>query len=134
MARFNFRTSASTLLSIFGGPYVGYLIKAEGKSTGKSRIYIDAAQTTELTFMVGGNPIPVGVQDLTRNEDIIDQCNRVNYGFQGGASYLYQLTKKIDLFLAAGGTYGFRFVQKDPNLGENKTGGATISLGASLKL
>ena len=133
MARFSFQTNASSRISFYGGPYLGYLVTATGKSEGKSKIFTDAEQTTELTLLVAGNPIAVGTQDLAMERDIIPECNRFNYGFQGGMAYTYELNK-WELFAAAGGTYGMKYLQKNSDFGRNKTGGAGVTIGATIKL
>ncbi|TDH23056.1 PorT family protein [Segetibacter sp. 3557_3] len=133
LAKFSFSTSSLSRLSVYGGPFVGYLLEATGKSAGKSRIYTDGAQTTEFTIPVGGVPVAVGVQDLTMKQDITEQCNRTNYGLQGGISYAYTFSR-FEVFAAAGGTYGFRYLQKNADLGTNKTGGAFANIGATISL
>lgn len=129
MAKFSFKLSPAYRLSVFGGPYLGYLIKAEGEASGQSKIYTDAAYAQELSY----NGFPLGMVDFNRKEDLIDQLQRTNYGLQGGTSVEYG-TKKLNYFLAVGGTYGFKRLQKDPNFGNNKTGGLTLSLGVTHKL
>ena len=129
MAKFSFPFSNKYRLAIYGGPYAGYLIKAEGEASGKSKIYTDPQKTTELKY----NGFALGEVDFTRKEDIIDQLSKNNFGFQGGSSVEYA-TGRINYFFAIGGNYGFKRLQKDPNFGNNKTGGLTLSLGLTTKL
>lgn len=129
MAKFSFKISPASRIAMFGGPYFGYLIRAEGKATGQSKIYTDPVHTRELSY----NGFPIGVVDFNRNEDIMSMLKRTNYGLQGGASVEYT-TKKLNYFMAVGGTLGFERLQKDPNFGDNKTGGLTLSVGVTHKL
>ena len=129
MAKFSFPISNKYRLAIYGGPYVGYLIKAEGEAGGKSKIYTDPQKTTQLTY----NGFNLGEVDFTRKEDIVDQLSKDNCGLQGGSSIEYT-TGRINYFFALGGNYGFKRVQKDPNFGNNKTGGLTVSVGLTTRL
>ncbi len=129
MAKFSFKMSPDYRVSIFGGPYIGYLIKAEGEATGESKIYKDPAQSQELTY----NGFALGVVDFNRKEDIINQLQKTNYGIQGSSSIEY-VAKKLNYFLTIGGTYGLKRLQKDPNFGNNKTGGLNLNLGVTHKL
>lgn len=128
MAKFSF-PFAKYRFSIYGGPCVGYLIKAEGEASGKSKIYTDPQKTTQFTF----NNMALGEVDFARKEDIIEQLSKSNFGLQGGSAVEYS-RGKINYFFALGGNYGFKRVQKDPNFGNNKTGGLTVSLGLTTKL
>lgn len=129
MAKFSFPVATKYRLSVYGGPYAAYLIKAEGEASGKSKIYIDPQKTTQFTF----NGMALGEVDFTRKEDIIEQLSKSNFGLQGGSAIEYTMGK-INYFFALGGNYGFKRVQKDPNFGNNKTGGVTVSLGLTTKL
>lgn len=129
MAKFSFPLANKYRLSVYGGPYAGYLIKAEGEASGKSKIYTDPQKTTQLTF----NGMALGDVDFTRKEDIIESLSKSNFGLQGGSAIEYT-TGKINYFFALGGNYGFKRVQKDAKFGNNKTGGLTISLGLTTKL
>ncbi len=133
LAKFSLNTSKASRIAVYGGPFIGYLLEARGESEGKSKIYIDATQTTEFTIPIAGIPFPVGVQDLTMKQDITEQCNRANYGLQGGFSYAYAFSR-WEFFAAAGGTYGLRYLQKNAALGQNKTGGAFANFGATIGL
>jgi len=133
MAKFGFDVSENVRLAIYGGPYVGYLVKGKGSGEGQSKIYIDAAHTKPLTIRVNNINFEVPPLDFTRTEDLIDRLNRWNYGVQGGGSIAYSLSA-IELFFAAGGSYGFATLQKDENFGKNKTGSAMLSVGATIRL
>jgi hypothetical protein len=133
MAKFGFRISDNVRLSIYGGPYIGYLLKGEGTGVGQSKIHTDAAFSRPLIYRINNINIEVPALDFTRTEDLIDRLNRLNYGVQGGGSIEYSLGA-FDIFFAGGGTYGFRRLQKDENFGKNKTGSATITLGAAITL
>ncbi len=124
MAKYSFQVSERTKISVLGGLYAGYLLKAGNKSVGKSKLYRDPAFTQEY--------VPY-ILDFNREEDIIDQCNKINYGFQGGGMLTYDLDN-FEVFFSGGGTYGFRYLQKDAKFGQNKTGGASICVGAAFKL
>ncbi len=124
MAKFSRQLSKAYRLSLYGGPYLGYLIKATGEASGKDRIYTDPARSKEFTF----NGFALGVVDFNRKEDIQDRLNKLNYGLQGATSIEYT-ADKFNYFLALGGSYGFNRLQKDPNFGDNKTGGLNISIG-----
>ena len=129
MAKFSHKISPDYRLSIYGGPYVGRLIKAEANVDGTSKIFTNPDHTQELTY----NGFAVGMVDFTRKEDIIEQLQRMNYGIQGASSIEYS-NKNMNYFLALGGTLGLRRLQKDPNFGDNKTGALTLTLGLTRKL
>jgi hypothetical protein len=129
MAKFSHKISPTYRLSIYGGPYVGMLIKAEANVDGTSKIFIDPEHKQELTY----NGFAVGMVDFTRKEDIIDQLNKTNYGIQGASSIEYN-ARNMNYFLALGGTLGLKRLQKDPNFGDNKTGALTITVGLTRKL
>lgn len=129
MAKFSFPLALRYRLSVYGGPYAAYLIKAEAQASGRSKIYTDPQKTTQITF----NNMALGEVDFTRKEDIIEQLSKDNFGLQGGSALEYS-TGKINYFFALGGNYGFKRVQKDQNFGNNKTGGLTLTLGLTTKL
>lgn len=129
MAKFSFPLSSKYRLSVYGGPYLGYLIKANAEASGMSKIYTDPQKTTELKF----NGIALGQIDFARKENIMEQLSKNNYGMQGGSAIEYQ-TNLINYFFALGGSYGFKRLQKDSNFGDNKTGGVNISLGINTRL
>jgi hypothetical protein len=124
LAKFNFPVSKSTKIALMAGPYAGQLVKATNISSGKSKIYTDPNYTQEFNSFTF---------DFNREEDVIDQFYRLNYGIQGGLVLTYSF-KPIDVFLAGEGTYGLRYLQKDERFGKNQTGGATVSGGLMVRL
>lgn len=137
MAKYNMQVSKNVRLSAMLGPYFGQMIKAtDVVSGGNSNIYLNAAFTD--TFKIkrpNSNPvdsIPLAL-NFDRTEDVIDQFHRLNYGVQGGFYFGYTL-KPVELFVAAEGTYGLRYLQKDERFGKNQTGGLTISGGLAIRL
>jgi hypothetical protein len=124
LAKYNLHLSKFTELSFLGGPYVGQLVKATNISTGRSKIYTDPNYTQEFNSFTF---------DFNREEDVIDQFYRLNYGVQGGMIISYAF-KPVKLFIAGEGTYGLRYLQKDERFGKNQTGGATVSGGVMVRL
>ncbi len=129
LAKFSFPLASQYRLSFFGGPYVGYLLRADAKASGKNKIFTDPAKTAELAY----NGFALGEVDFNRTEDIISQLNRTNFGIQGGSSIAYETTV-LNYFFTIGGTYGFNRLQKDPNFGNNKTGSLIINIGVTRNL
>jgi hypothetical protein len=110
---------------IAGGPFVGYLYKANAVSTGTSTIYTDAK---------GQNAVILPPQSFNSNTDLKPQLQKLNYGIEGNIG----ITAKLDLlganfvFLEIGGNYGLENIQKYANNGKNNTGAAVISFGYSV--
>lgn len=129
MPKYSIQLSQKYRLGLYGGPYIGYLVSAQGEASGKSKIYTDPQHTKELTY----NGFAIGEVDFGRKEDILEQLSRTNYGIQGGTAIEYN-KNQLNYFLAIAGTYGFRRLQKDPNFGNNKTGGLSLSFGITHKL
>lgn len=124
LAKFTFRLSDALHLSVDAGPYVGFLVSAKNKTSGKSSIYADKAET---------QPFPVGEQSFDANTDIKDQLHHTNWGIQGGAE-LEQTLGRGYLFLHLGGNYGLVNIQKGSEHGKNNTGAATAVVGYAVKV
>lgn len=133
LAKYSLPAGKRVRLSVFGGPYIGYLLQATGSANGKSRIYTDPNFNTELTIKINNTETTLGEVDFGREEDILDQLNRLNYGIQAGGSVGYSISN-FEIFMAAGGTYGFKRLQKDQNFGDNQTGAVTLCVGVFRKL
>lgn len=107
------------------GPYLGYLLHAEEKTNGTSRIYYDQQGT--MPFQVQGQEVPP--QDFTGNTDVTSSLHRFNAGVAGGGGIHWMLGPKNKLLLDARFEYGFVNIQKYSEDGKNNTGNVLISLG-----
>jgi hypothetical protein len=124
LAKFSFPIGLNSRISLMGGGFVSYLTYAHVLATGKGKIYRDAEHT---------DPYINQEFELNADENILDQCNRFNYGISGGLS----VSKSFlgwELSLTGSGMYGFADLQKDERYGKNKTGAAVIALGLAKKL
>jgi hypothetical protein len=124
LAKFSFRLSDALDLSVDAGPYVGFLVSAKNKTSGKSAIYADKAET---------QPFPVGEQSFDADTDIKDQLHHTNWGIQGGAELEHTLGRDY-LFLHLGGNYGLVNIQKGSAHGKNNTGAATALVGYAVRV
>ena len=101
------------------GPYAGFLLNAKDVTKGSSNIYLDAAETQQIT----PQPVPFdGTQDIKKD------LKKFNTGIQGGIGFALKL-KTGSLMISGGGNYGFIKIQKDETNGTNNTGAGTVTLG-----
>ncbi len=123
LAKFGFNPGGTSPIRIYGdaGPFLGILLSAKQVTSGSSMIYADQAGTQPLS------PSP---QSFNNNSNIKSQLNTVNIGIDANVGVAYQFSKN-EIFLEAGGNYGFLNIQKGTQNGENTTGAATLLVGYS---
>jgi hypothetical protein len=102
-----------------GGPYAGYLLKAENTSSGKGKVYADREQTQPLLQQ------EISFDD---NLDIKDELKNFTAGIQLGAGISFDM-EAGKLVLTGGGNIGLIPIQKDSNNGKNTTGSAMVTIG-----
>ena len=108
-----------------GGPYVGFLLRAQERTKGTSLIYADQNRDP---LTVGGMPLPPTSFDATTN--VRGDLNRVNAGLMAGVGVAYLLDKWTQVFADVRGEYGLTNVQKNTDLdGKSHTGSAVFLLG-----
>lgn len=126
LAKFGFDLDAGGSWRAYAdlGPFVGFLLSAKSVTKGSSYVYGDAGETMPIT------PVPVSF-DTTA--DIKNQLNSTNYGIAGNIGIAYQFGQH-QVFLEAGGNFGFRVIQKNSADGQNRTGAAVVRLGYAFTL
>lgn len=124
LAKFSFPLGNDFYFTIDAGPYAGFLMRAKNKTTGHAKAYLDEQKT---------QPMPGGERPIDSTTDIKDQLHTLNFGLQGGVGLSYHIGNG-NIFLHAGGNYGFVKIQKDKQNGEDNTGAATVTIGYALKL
>jgi hypothetical protein len=125
MAKYQWGTSEHWRYFVEGGPYVGFLLNAEQKTSGTSLLYVNKSRTP---LTIGGQPLPPVSFDA--ETDVKDELNEVNVGITAGVGLVYRINDRHQLFLDIRGEYGLIPVQKDTDVnGKSHTGGAVFSLG-----
>ncbi len=109
---------------VLGGPYAGFLLHAEQKTRGTSRIALDQNGTP---LVIGRQPLPPVSFD--RDTDVTDELHTFNWGLTGGIGLLWDVADGHRLTFEVRGQYGFREVQKDKTNGESHTGAALFLIG-----
>ena len=101
------------------GPFVGFLLSAKTITKGSSNVYADEAQTQPLLSA------PVSFDTTT---DIKSELNNTNYGVAANIGIAYRFVDH-QIFLEAGGNYGFQVLQKNKEDGQNHAGAAVVRIG-----
>ncbi|MBS1603262.1 MAG: PorT family protein [Bacteroidetes bacterium] len=113
-------------LYINAGPYVGYLLQAKEKTSGRSAIYADAQGDPLPT------PQPIPPQSFDATTDVTSSIRRWNVGITGGGGVAWAITPKNRLFFDARFEYGFINIQRYRQDGSNNTGNVLLSLGYAI--
>jgi len=111
------------------GPYLGNLLNAKTKTSGKSNLYFDQAGTMPVTIQ--GQPLPP--QNFDNETNIISDIKTSNAGISGGIG----VTKTVgrgQLILDVRVTYGLIPIQEDRANGTNNTGALVVTLGYGIML
>lgn len=113
------------------GPYVGYLVGAEQKTSGLTRIYGDPFGLFPITLPapIGDSPLPFDAET-----DIQDDIKDFNVGIIAGVGVMKDLGTKSQLLFEVRGTYGFIPVQENSTFGKSNIGSVLFSLGYAYKL
>lgn len=131
MAKYSLSFSKSTRLYLDLGPYVGFLLNANQKTSGSSIVYADAAGTQAISV----NPATGQVfsSSFDANTKITDQIQALTFGFTGGIG-CSQNVGFGEIILNVRGAYGLTNIQKNSKDGKNNSGNLLISLGYSIPL
>ncbi|HQT92388.1 MAG TPA: porin family protein [Candidatus Kryptobacter bacterium] len=116
-------------LDVNAGPYVGFLLNATEKTSGRSQIDVDK-NGTPLT--VSGFLVPP--QSFDASTDVTNSINQVNFGIAGGVGIILPVSTRGCLSLDLRGLYGLTNVQKYAQDGTSHTGNLVVSLGYSYEL
>lgn len=126
------------------GPYIGFLLKATGVTSGTSLITLDSEGQDPLTVLnPGHNPedpstgpqwVPVPPQNFEEETDIKSSLNTYNYGFHAGTGLIRKIAEKHEVYLGFRGSWGAKTIQKDEVYGESHVGGLVFSLGYAYTL
>jgi hypothetical protein len=121
LGKYEWRLDASWRLFAEAGPYAGYLLKAQEKTSGTSPIYDNYGQG-----LVAITP-PVSF-DATTN--VRGDLNRFNVGVMAGIGVGYMVGRNDEVYIDFRGEYGLTAVQKDTSQsGRSNTGSAAVLLG-----
>jgi hypothetical protein len=113
------------------GPYLGFLLNAEQKTSGTSKFFLDKAGTTPLAIQ--GQPLPA--QSMNATTDIGNDIRSTNVGLTGGVGVAIPVWKRSALLLDARAAYGLNIIQKDiATNGSSRTGGIFLTLGYMFSL
>jgi hypothetical protein len=108
------------------GPYLGFLLNAEQKTSGTSKFFLDKNGTIPLTIQ--GQPLPAQSMNATTN--IEDDIRSTNLGLTGGGGVAIPVWNRSALLLDARAAYGLKSIQKDiATNGSSRTGGIFLTLG-----
>ncbi|PSL46221.1 outer membrane protein with beta-barrel domain [Chitinophaga niastensis] len=126
LAKFGWDLGHASPLRLYvdAGPFFGFLVSAKQVTSGSSLFYLDAE---------GKQPITQSPQSLDNTTDIKNQLNTFNFGVSGNVGLAYHFSRN-QVFVEAGGNYGFLNIQKGSNNGKNNTGAATVSLGYAYRI
>ena len=126
------------------GPYVGFLLSADQRTSGESAFYLDADGRNTLKvpnpFHDPQNPatgppfVDLPPQSFDEVTDVKDDLNSVNFGFHTGAGLIRRLSEHHEVFLSFRGSYGLIPLQKDEVFGESHIGGLVFSFGYAYTL
>lgn len=126
------------------GPYVGFLLSANQKTSGDSQFYLDGTGDTPLgvpnPFYDPNDPsfgppfIPIPAQEFDANTDAKSDLNDINFGIHAGTGIIRRIAEQHHVFFGFRASYGFIPLQKDKVFGESRIGGLTFSLGYTYSL
>lgn len=121
LAKYEWPLSASWRFFAEAGPYVGYLLKGQEKTSGTSPIYDNYGQG-----LVAITP-PVSFDART---NVRSDLNKFNAGAMAGIGVGYLLGRRDEVYVDVRGEYGLTAVQKDTSQnGRSNTGSAAVLVG-----
>jgi hypothetical protein len=125
MAKYHWEASEHWRYYVAGGPYLGFLLSAEQKTRGVSKLYLDSNGTP---LSMGGQELPA--MSFDANTKVKSDLNGVNAGITGGVGLEYLINERNQIFMDIRGEYGLRSVQKNTARdGASNTGAAVFSFG-----
>jgi len=113
---------------INAGPYIGFLLSAEQKTSGNSSIFIDSSGQNPLQIPTPGGPMTI-ISSFDNQIDVKDNLETINFGIHGGFGVIRKLNENNELFIDIRGSKGFVPIQKDEFLGQTTLGGLVFSVG-----
>jgi hypothetical protein len=122
MVKYTFPLNKSSKFYINAGPYVGFLLNANEKTSGSSLIYADRTKTIVII------PAPMS---FDANTDITKDINKLNIGLTGGLG-LSQKLSSGEIFIDVRGAYGLKVIQKLSQNGSSHNGYLLIDLGYAI--
>ena len=119
------------------GPFVGFLLNAEQKTSGSSKFYLDNNGTQGLQVPNpgfepdNGQPdfVELPEQSFDAKTDVENDIESLNAGLQGGIGITKKIQENHELHFGLRGSYGFIPMQVDETFGKSKVGGVVVSLG-----
>jgi len=135
LAKFGWGTNWRFFAEI--GPFVGFLLNADQKTSGSSKFYLDNNGTQPLQVpnpgFVPGNGQPQLVdfpeQSFDAKTNVENDLESLNAGFQAGVGIAKKIRENHELYFDLRGSYGFIPMQVDETFGKSKVGGVVVSLG-----
>ena len=126
------------------GPYVGFLLSANQKTSGTSIITLDEAGADPL-FVLNpnhdpSNPatgplwVPLPPQTFDGNTDTKNDLNTYNFGFHAGTGLIRKLNEQHEVYVGFRGSWGSVPIQKNEVYGKSHIGGLVFSLGYAYTL
>lgn len=123
LIKYTFPLNKSSKFFVNAGPYIGFLLNANQKTSGSSLIYIDRTKT--MVFV----PVPTS---FDANTDIKKDINKMNIGLSAGVG-LSQKISSGEVFIDVRGAYGLKVIQKLSQNGSSHSGSLLIDLGYALQ-
>ncbi len=71
---------------------------------------------------------------MDRDQDVVEGLRPFNFGVIGHVGISYRFGERHKVFAEAGGSYGFRKLQKEGAYGQNRIGAASVMFGYSYAL
>ena len=115
---------------VFGnfGPYFGFLVGANQKTSGTSAISADIPGVEDIIVVL---PEPASFNAKT---DVSDSIKNFNFGGIAGIGVMKSIGSNAEILFEVRATYGFIPVQEDETFGESRIGSVVFSLGYVYKL
>jgi hypothetical protein len=108
------------------GPYLGYMVSAKQIVGSESlSVYMDAAGEKQIPEALVAEFFGTSIDTII---DAKNDLYRWNFGVSGAVGLTYNFNKG-QLILEGGGNYGFRYIQKGSDHGENRIGAGMVVLG-----
>lgn len=117
-------------ISVFGGPYIGFIVGAKAKIRGNSVIFLDPGGSQGLALPGSTTPVEL---PFDQDVNIEDEIASSNFGVQGGID-LFTHSGDTKIFLQGAFSLGFTTIQREIRFGESQVGSVTFSLGFSQPL
>jgi hypothetical protein len=126
LAKYNWHLGVASPFILYAeaGPFGAYLVSAKDVATGTGIVYLDEQRQKPLIT----TPI-----SFDTKMDIKSEVHKGNFGIAGNVGFAYNFSKS-QIFIEAGGCYGFLNIQKDPANGKNQIGAVMGRVGYAFRL